>query len=89
MKTAYEIAMERLQQAAGPTKKLSGAQKAEIAEIEKKYEAKTAEHKLAVESKLAAATTAEDVERLRGELSAGLASLEARREKEKEAVWSA
>ena len=37
MKSAYELAMERLAEAGGPTKTLTDEQKARIADIEKKY----------------------------------------------------
>ena len=44
MKSAYEIAMGRLE-AQTPTVKLSDAQKAELAEIDNLYEAKLAERR--------------------------------------------
>ena len=47
MKTAYELAMERLQKGA-PTKKLSETQKRELAELDSKYAAKTAEREIAL-----------------------------------------
>jgi hypothetical protein len=45
MKSAYELAMERLEQAS-PTVKLTEAQKAEIAEIESQLKAKIAEREV-------------------------------------------
>ena len=48
MKSAYELAMERLNKSS-PTTKLSQNQKAEIAELESKYKAKIAERELLVE----------------------------------------
>lgn len=45
MKSAYELAMERLEKAA-PTQKLTEAQKAEIAEIDNLAKARTAEKEL-------------------------------------------
>ena len=42
MKSAYELAMERLEKEKGPAKKLNDDQRAEIAEIENKYEADAA-----------------------------------------------
>ncbi len=48
MKTAYELAMERLS-ATTPGTKLSPQQKKEIAELESKYKAKIAERELLVE----------------------------------------
>jgi len=45
MKSAYELAMERLEKQS-PTQKLSDAQKAEIAEIDSQTKAKTAEREV-------------------------------------------
>lgn len=49
MKTAYELAMERLSKSS-PTIKLTAQQKKEIAELESKYKAKIAERELLVEN---------------------------------------
>lgn len=89
MKTAYELAMERLDKASGPTRKLSNAQKARIAEIEKIYDAKIAETKLASESEMLSADSMEALNQFRQGLANAIASIEERREKEKEAVWNA
>ncbi len=89
MKTAYELAMERLEKASGPTRKLSNAQKARIAEIEKIYDAKIAETKLASESEMLSADSMEALNKFRQGLADAIASIEERREKEKEAVWNA
>lgn len=88
MKSAYEIAMARLEKEAGPGRTLSDQQKAEIAEINKKYDARIAEEKVSYESKLGKATTYAEVEQLRTELANAIASLEEQREKAKEAVWN-
>ena len=48
MKSAYELAMERLNKTS-PTAKLSDRQKKQIAELESKYKAKIAERELLVE----------------------------------------
>jgi len=89
MKTAYELAMERLEKASGPTKKLTDDQKAQIAEIEKLYEAKIAELKLSFESRMRAAQSREEFDSMQAELGGKMASLEEQREKEKEKVWNA
>ena len=58
MKTAYELAMERLKksdEAAGiETRPLTDQQKAEIAEVRSVYKAKVAQEEVMVESKLRA-----------------------------------
>ena len=87
MKSAYELAMERLAKSSGPTKSLTDEQKARIADIEKKYEAKIAQEKLGCEARIAAAATPEDLEKSRLELAESLAALEAKREEEKSAIW--
>lgn len=87
MKSAYELAMERLEKDSGPTRKLSEEQKARIAEIERKYDAKTAEVRLDFDGRLASAPPPE-VENVRRQLADALASVEANRERDKEAVWN-
>ena len=54
MKSAYELAMERLEQQA-PTVKLSDAQRAEISEIESIAKAKSAEKELFLNGQIAQA----------------------------------
>jgi hypothetical protein len=59
MKSAYELAMERLEKAA-PTQKLTEAQKARIADIESRAKARTAERELALGDLIAKARAASD-----------------------------
>ena len=87
MKTAYELAMERLEKSSGPTKKLSEDQKQRIAEIERVYSAKIAELRLSYEAKLAAVESYEEAEALNSVLAEGIGSLESQRDKEKDAIW--
>ena len=54
MKTAYELAMERLSKSA-PSVQLTAAQKQEIAELESKYAAKIAERELFLQGEMAKA----------------------------------
>ena len=62
MKSAYELAMERLEKAS-PAAKLTAEQKKEIAELESKAKAKTAEREIALKDAIAAATEAGDFEK--------------------------
>jgi hypothetical protein len=87
VKSAYEIAMARLEKEAGPGRKLTEKQKAEIGGIEKKYDARAAEERLSFDGRMAKAATHEELEQLRGQMAATLASIEDQREKAKEAVW--
>lgn len=87
MKSAYEIALERLEKASGPVKKLTQEQRTRIVEIEKSYETKIAESKLAYEPKIAAAASPDEREKIRAELAETIASLESERDKKKDMVW--
>ena len=59
MKSAYELAMERLNKTA-PSVKLTDEQKQKIAELESKIQAKMAERELAMKPEIAAAQAAGD-----------------------------
>jgi hypothetical protein len=86
MKTAYELAMERLNKNA-PTVKLSDAQKKELAELDSKYAAKVAEREIALNSEIA--KVAGDVakeESLRERLITDRKKLQAELEDKKEQV---
>lgn len=89
MKSAYELAMERLEKANGPTKKLTEEQKSRIAEIDRIYSAKIAELRLSFDAKLAVADAYEEVEALKAAMAEGVGSLEAQRDKEKDVIWNA
>jgi hypothetical protein len=67
MKSAYEIAMERLNEAA-PTIKLSPEQKNEIAELESTYAAKIAAREIALNAEIAKAGEVESTAALREQL---------------------
>lgn len=54
MKSAYELAMERLNKVA-PTKTLTAAQKEQIAELESLYKSRIAQAELAADEEIAAA----------------------------------
>jgi len=66
MKSAYELAMERLNKTS-PTVKLTAAQKAELAELESVYAAKIAERELALKDEIKKAESEGDFEKM-GEL---------------------
>jgi len=88
MKTAYELAMERLNKTS-PTIKTSPAQKQQLAELDSKYAARIAERELALKdeiSKAAAADDFEKVEQLQKQLVHERSSLQAELEEKKEKV---
>jgi hypothetical protein len=86
MKSAYELAMERLEQQA-PTQKLNAAQKAEIAEIDSTARAKTAEREVFLRGEIAKAQAKGDftgVEELEQQLARELRRIQNDAEEKKE-----
>ena len=87
MKSAYELAMERLQKSA-PSVALSDDQKQQLAEIDSTYKAKMAEKELLLRDEIGKAQTAgnfEEIEKLEKQLASEIARLrddcEAKKEK--------
>jgi hypothetical protein len=86
MKTAYELAMERLNKTA-PAKKMSETQKQELAELDSKYAAKIAEREIALKDEIAkAAGDFEKMETLQQQLLAERKKLQAELDEKKEQV---
>ncbi|MHB8519700.1 MAG: hypothetical protein ACYDH9_02970 [Limisphaerales bacterium] len=88
MKTAYEIAMERLSKTAPPVK-MTADQKKQLAELDSVYAAKTAERELFLQGQLAAAAAKGDaaaVEQLQKQLVSERKSLQAECEEKKDKV---
>ena len=87
MKSAYELAMERLEKTQ-PSVALNEDQKKQLADIDSTYRAKIAERELVLRDEIRKAQTAgnlEDVEKLEKQLTSEIARLredcEAKREK--------
>jgi len=88
MKSAYELAMERLQKNE-PSVPLSAEQRAQIAEIDSLYTAKIAEKELLLKSEIAreqAKGKFDQVEQLQKQLASELRRLNEEREEKKEKV---
>jgi hypothetical protein len=88
MKSAYELAMERLQKDA-PSVPLSAEQRAQITEIESLYTAKIAERELLLKSEIAqelAKGKFDQIEQLQKQLASELRRLNEEREEKKEKV---
>jgi hypothetical protein len=86
MKTAYEIAMERLNKTA-PVPKVDAKQKKQLGELDARYAAKIAEREIALNGEIAKA--ADDVEKetsLRDQLVHERKKLQAELEEKKESV---
>lgn len=88
MKSAYELAMERLSKSA-PMGKLNDAQKKELAELDSKYAAKIAEREIFLKGEMAAAAVKGDVdsmEQFQQQLARDRRALQAELEEKKEQV---
>ena len=88
MKTAYELAMERLNQAA-PAVKLTAEQKKRLAELDSQYAAKVAEREIALKDEMGRVSEAGDLEKaeaLRQQLVNERKKLQAELEEKKDRV---
>ena len=86
MKSAYELAMERLQKTA-PSLSLTEEQKKELAEIDSKYRAKIAEKELFLRDQIRKAQTggkADDIDSLEKQLASEVRRLQEECEASKE-----
>jgi hypothetical protein len=90
MKSAYELAMERLAKSDPSAKKpLDPAQKAKLAEIDRRYQGKLAEREIFLKQQLEgalAAGNAEELEKIKKQIASERARLEEDREAEKNKV---
>jgi len=86
MKSAYEIAMERLNKNA-PVTKLTARQKTALAELDSRYAARIAEREIALNGEIArAADEVEKAESLRDQLVNERRKIQAELEEKKELV---
>ena len=88
MKSAYELAMERLEKDA-PVAPLTDEQKAEIAEIDEKFKAKIAEREIFLKGEIAKAQAAANFQEIavfEEQLTRDLKRLKGNCESEKEKV---
>jgi len=86
MKSAYELAMSRLEKAS-PVRKLTEEQKERLREIDSEFDAKIAERRIFVEGEMVkAAGDFSTLESLRAQLASEIASLGEKRETKKESV---
>lgn len=90
MKSAYELAMERLSKSdPSADKPLTPEQKERLAEIDRLYKGKIAEREIFLKQKLDEAMTArkyEEIEQVQKQISSERARFEEEREEEKERV---
>lgn len=64
LKSSYDLAMERLGKSLGPERKLTDAQKKQLAEIDSIYKAKIADLELSLNDRIATARAAQDAEKI-------------------------
>lgn len=91
MKSAYDLAMERLNKQS-PTVKLTAGQKQQMAELDSRYAARIAEREIGLESEMAKATASgnfEEVAQLKEQLAAEKRKLQTELEEKKEAIRNA
>lgn len=89
MKSAYELAMERLAKADPAARPLTVEQKQRLAEIDRVYQGKLAEREIFLRQQLNLALSgqqAEEAEQIRRQMSLEKARLEEERDAEKERV---
>ncbi len=89
MKSAYELAMERLAKSEPASRPLSPAQKARLAEIDLVYKGRWAEREVFLKGQLERALAAGDAdaaEQVRVQLARGKVRLDEERDEEKERV---
>lgn len=86
MKSAYELAMSRLQQQS-PSRPVTEEQKKALAEIDSEHDAKLAERKIFLEEEIAKASgDLHAVESLQRQLASEIAAIEEKRELKKEKI---
>ena len=92
MKSAYELAMERLNKSdPGGSKSLTAEQKAALADIDRKFQGKIAEREIFLKQRLDqafASQNAEEAEKVKKQIVSERARLEEERDAEKDRVRS-
>ena len=89
MKSAYELAMERLAKSDPAAKPLNAEQKARLAEIDRVYQGKTAEREIFLQQQLQAALSGQnydEADKIRKQIAGEKARLAEECEEEKERV---
>jgi hypothetical protein len=93
MKSAYELAMERLSKSdPGASRPMTADQRAKLAEVDRLYQGKVAEREIFLRQQLEqalAARNAEEVDKIRKQISSEKARLEEERESEKDRIRAA
>ncbi len=88
MKSAYELAMEKLEQES-PSSALSDEQKQQLAEVDRVYDAKIAEREVYLKDAMTKVGSASERHELEQQLKADRAKINAERESKKDKVRNA
>jgi len=83
MKSAYELAMERLQKESPSAPPLTDEQKAALAEIDNKTTARIAEKRILAEQEMSQAGDVETLQKIQDRLQEDIRRLETEREEQK------
>ncbi len=87
MKSAYELAMERLEKESPTGPALTDEQKAKLSDIDNKHEAKVAERQILGDNEMKQAMgNPAEMEAIKARMQEDIRRLEAEREEQKEAV---
>jgi hypothetical protein len=93
MKSAYELAMERLSKSdPGSSQPITPQKRAKLADVDRVYQGKIAEREIFLKQRLEqalAGRNADEVDKIRKEIASEKARLEEDRESEKERIRSA
>ena len=88
MKTAYELAMERLEKES-PNRKITDDQRRRLSEVDDYYQAKIAERRILVEKEIATLAQAgklEEMQKAKDALTSDIQKLEKEREEKKDKI---
>jgi hypothetical protein len=87
MKSAYELAMEKLERSSGPTRKLTDEQKTRIAENDTLFEARIAQVRLRYDADIQQAPSLEVLNDLKNAMSEELRELNEQRDSKRSEIW--
>ncbi len=89
MKSALEIALEKMEENSGPARRLSSEEKAVIADINTRCDADIAAARLDYDQRISQVDTPEQLQILREELAGIISKIEEKRTSECDRVWNA
>ncbi|PCJ63824.1 MAG: hypothetical protein COA73_04860 [Candidatus Hydrogenedentota bacterium] len=88
MKSAYELAMERMKAESGESRQLTDEEKQRVAEIDNLFDSKVAEVNVTFDSKIATTSDPGSIGVMKEEQRIDIARLEEKRQHEKDVIWN-